>query len=347
MKLLRFFAIMFLMATSFSVYADVCGDGNVEALEQCDDNNVQSGDGCTDICTVESNWNCAGSPSVCEFTSPCTAGNYWNGTACTEATAGHYVPADAATEQKACAMGTYQPNTGTTSCIPADVNYYVGEPAAIAQTACPPNRYTLGLTGASLCAWATYSSPQTFYPNQPALASEVNDNFNSLEDKINQLQAQLDALEAYAGPRTAATLVGVYDIFDVYTDVNNECPTCFSIAGTSGGGTVTFNADGTGIYSGNYIAQRLHFNMQNYSVGFPQPIGDQNNAGSQSVSAATVGLHNNTQVESSPFTWSIDGGVVTIQTEDGSTTAVVAGRMMVFAEDPSEGMHGVSIMVRR
>jgi len=201
--------------------------------------------------------------------------------------------------------------------------------------------------GASFCGLPVFAQFANFIQGTPAIAEDMNDRFTSLVDKINQLQAQLDALEAYAGPRTAATLVGVYDIFDVYTDVNNECPTCFSIAGTSGGGTVTFNADGTGIYSGNYIAQRLHFNMQNYSVGFPQGVGDQNTAGSQLVDAATVGLQNNTQVENSPFTWSIAGGVVTIQTEDGSTTAVVAGRMIVFAEDPSEGMHGVSIMVRR
>lgn len=106
--------------SALPAYADVCGDGNVEALEQCDDSNIQSSDGCSDICVIEANWNCGGSPSFCEFTSPCAAGNYWNGSVCTEATAGHYVPDAGAIEQIACATGSYQPNTASTSCNPAD-----------------------------------------------------------------------------------------------------------------------------------------------------------------------------------------------------------------------------------
>ena len=336
---------MFLMAASFSVYADVCGDGNVEALEQCDDSNIQSGDGCTDVCVVESNWSCIGSPSVCEFTSPCVAGNYWNGTSCTGATAGHYVPADAAIEQKACAMGSYQPGTQSTSCIFADANYYVDLPAAIAQIPCQSG--LISNPGASSCSLPAYAQFTDFVAGTPAVADDMNERFTSLVDKINQLQAQLDALQAYAGPRTAANLVGVYDVFEVYTDVDNSCATCFSIAGQSSVGTVTFNADGTGVFSANYISQRLQFFMQNHSVGFPQPVGTNNASGSQSVNAATVQINNTSQVENNLFTWSISGNVVTLQAIDGSATAVVAGRMMVFAEDPSEGNHGVSIMVRR
>ncbi|MDY0004154.1 MAG: DUF4215 domain-containing protein, partial [Polyangia bacterium] len=42
-----------------------CGDGIISAGEECDDNNHQGGDGCSIICTVETGWECSGTPSVC------------------------------------------------------------------------------------------------------------------------------------------------------------------------------------------------------------------------------------------------------------------------------------------
>ena len=36
----------------------VCGDGDVEGAEVCDDRNTAAGDGCTGTCTVESGWAC-------------------------------------------------------------------------------------------------------------------------------------------------------------------------------------------------------------------------------------------------------------------------------------------------
>jgi cysteine-rich repeat protein len=43
----------------------VCGDGNVEAPEACDDAGTMAGDGCSAMCTVETGWTCEGNPSVC------------------------------------------------------------------------------------------------------------------------------------------------------------------------------------------------------------------------------------------------------------------------------------------
>lgn len=44
----------------------VCGDGlNSVTLEACDDGNATGGDGCSEVCTVEEGYRCAGSPSVC------------------------------------------------------------------------------------------------------------------------------------------------------------------------------------------------------------------------------------------------------------------------------------------
>src|SRR5262249_16007745 len=52
-----------------------CGDGVLEAGEECDDHNAISGDGCSATCAIEDCWQCAGTPSTC---TPRTAG-----TACT------------------------------------------------------------------------------------------------------------------------------------------------------------------------------------------------------------------------------------------------------------------------
>ncbi len=43
-----------------------CGDGVIEASENCDDSNTASGDGCSSSCQVEDGWTCSGEPSTCE-----------------------------------------------------------------------------------------------------------------------------------------------------------------------------------------------------------------------------------------------------------------------------------------
>jgi len=46
----------------------LCGNGVwVTDGEECDDGNVVSGDGCSNICGRETNWNCLGEPSTCNF----------------------------------------------------------------------------------------------------------------------------------------------------------------------------------------------------------------------------------------------------------------------------------------
>src|SRR3989344_2838171 len=44
-----------------------CGNGLIQPNggELCDDGNINSGDGCSDICEVEENWGCYGQPSIC------------------------------------------------------------------------------------------------------------------------------------------------------------------------------------------------------------------------------------------------------------------------------------------
>jgi len=47
--------------------AGTCGNGDVETGfgEQCDDVNFSNGDGCSDLCQIETGWECSGEPSTC------------------------------------------------------------------------------------------------------------------------------------------------------------------------------------------------------------------------------------------------------------------------------------------
>ncbi|MFO8058817.1 MAG: DUF4215 domain-containing protein [bacterium] len=57
-----FFLLVGLFLISYFVFEkDVCGDGSVDAGEQCDDGNLTVGDGCSADCTVSFNME-VGSP---------------------------------------------------------------------------------------------------------------------------------------------------------------------------------------------------------------------------------------------------------------------------------------------
>jgi cysteine-rich repeat protein len=42
-----------------------CGDGLISPTESCDDEDLESGDGCSPACTIETGWRCTASPSIC------------------------------------------------------------------------------------------------------------------------------------------------------------------------------------------------------------------------------------------------------------------------------------------
>jgi cysteine-rich repeat protein len=53
-----------------TVCQETCGDGIlITALLECDDGNTENGDGCSETCTIESNFVCSGgtssTPDVC------------------------------------------------------------------------------------------------------------------------------------------------------------------------------------------------------------------------------------------------------------------------------------------
>ncbi|MBI4709250.1 MAG: hypothetical protein HY764_03550 [Candidatus Portnoybacteria bacterium] len=43
----------------------VCGDGEIEGDESCDDGNLEDGDGCLSTCLIQPGWQCEGEPSAC------------------------------------------------------------------------------------------------------------------------------------------------------------------------------------------------------------------------------------------------------------------------------------------
>jgi cysteine-rich repeat protein len=47
------------------VLPPVCGDGAIAGTEECDDGNATAGDGCSDACAVEAGYLCSGEPSTC------------------------------------------------------------------------------------------------------------------------------------------------------------------------------------------------------------------------------------------------------------------------------------------
>jgi cysteine-rich repeat protein len=47
----------------------VCGNGLLEATEQCDDGNTVEGDGCSSTCTVENGFVCRNPGAPCTFLS--------------------------------------------------------------------------------------------------------------------------------------------------------------------------------------------------------------------------------------------------------------------------------------
>jgi cysteine-rich repeat protein len=52
-----------------------CGNGILEFGEKCDDGNKNNGDGCSNVCQIESGWTCSGNPSVCTHPGGSVCGN--------------------------------------------------------------------------------------------------------------------------------------------------------------------------------------------------------------------------------------------------------------------------------
>jgi cysteine-rich repeat protein len=68
------------------IYVDACGNGYRMQVEECDDGNTVTGDGCSANCTVELGWACAGAtdrePDMCEVV--CGDGKQLDSGCCTD-----------------------------------------------------------------------------------------------------------------------------------------------------------------------------------------------------------------------------------------------------------------------
>ncbi len=63
--------LLSLIASLHAFLIASCGNGSLEAAEQCDDGGTANGDGCSSMCRIESGFNCSGTPSVCVADSVC------------------------------------------------------------------------------------------------------------------------------------------------------------------------------------------------------------------------------------------------------------------------------------
>jgi cysteine-rich repeat protein len=55
----------YLNTSTLECLPEVCGNGLLEGIEQCDDLNTADGDGCSSFCQIEPFYLCSGLPSVC------------------------------------------------------------------------------------------------------------------------------------------------------------------------------------------------------------------------------------------------------------------------------------------
>jgi len=91
---------------------------------------------------------------------PCSAGSYFDGSACVLASPGFFVPNAGATSETPCPAGTFQPNSGAVSCLNATPGNFVPTSGQATQTACPAGTFQPG-SGAVSCLNAT---PGNFVP---------------------------------------------------------------------------------------------------------------------------------------------------------------------------------------
>ena len=133
-------------------------------------------------------------------------------------------------------------------------------------------------------ASAQVSVPNTFSAGTPARAADVNANFQTLVNAINDLSSRVSRLE---GQVTVADLAGTYAIHQFQTELGGGTSQRVAVY-TSNGGTATLAPDGTGAVS--TIA------VQGYQLNLP--------AGSRIPRSSTD--------PSGTLTWSLSGGKVNL-----------------------------------
>ncbi len=117
-----------------------CGDGAIlAATEACDDGNTTAGDGCSNLCVVESGFSCTGTPSVC--TPNCGNGTLQAGEVCDDA---NQTAGDGCT---ACQIDVGFTCTGT----PSTCTFTCGDGALTGNEQCDDTNTTNGDGCSSVC----------------------------------------------------------------------------------------------------------------------------------------------------------------------------------------------------
>ncbi len=79
----------------------------------------------------------------------CYAGQWYDGLGCVDASPGYFVPFPGATSQTPCALGYFQPNSGSVSCNAATAGHYVAFTGQLAESACSLGTYQPNIASAS------------------------------------------------------------------------------------------------------------------------------------------------------------------------------------------------------
>lgn len=177
----------------------------------------------------------------------------------------------------------------------------------------------------SAAASAQVTVPNTFAAGAPARAADVNANFQALVTGINALSSRVSKLE---GQITSSDLVGTYTINQFQSELGGGASV--RVAVYTGGGTVTFAADGTGTLSGN------------------STLGHQLN-----LPAGTLTAFNSPQLTTQSLSWSLTNGTVIASFTYGAVTksftfsVVAGGRLLVnTSANPADGTTTLVLLTR-
>lgn len=201
----------------------------------------------------------------------------------------------------------------------------------------------------------------TFVDGQPAIAAQVNGNFQSLLNEINTLKTQVTALQSSlanvnlqmlasdvatlksqvaalqanqgSGNAGTASIVGTWDLYTMDSPYFFNSGTSMDIHASAGAaGTIVFRADGT--YTATDSGSQSILTIA-------KSIPPNSNA----IQFGTSTIPSNTQETG---TWTVAGHTVTTTSADGSGSAVFSGDGSVLLSRSSDGRSTtVSIGIKR
>ncbi|HLB30385.1 MAG TPA: hypothetical protein VJN91_02560 [Gammaproteobacteria bacterium] len=182
----------------------------------------------------------------------------------------------------------------------------------------------------------------TFTPGTAANAEQVNANFSTLVTQIEQLQAQIAAMQSLVDTPTIESIPGTYDFVELSVQVQENGLNNYGVGGSSGTGVVVLNANGTGTVNSSDSNRMLNFFTQTKNV----------RTGSdtccESVNSTSVNLGGDSSSDSGTFTWSYSGNVLTVTSDEVMNFIPAGGRIFVHrGYDASEGRNSILIVVRR